>query len=417
MSDAPVPSLEPTGITDDQGNYVLQTRDMFNLLKFLWTGVLLCEDQASYCTRTGISSVHYTKASSSRQLYKTQLDPLLDAYKGVSAQITSAPPSLSAALQLKGHCTTFKNDTYPAIVGIADSIYNYADQASGGGDISASYYAFIFDNIRSLAAATTQADKDTYKATIKEAIDAMVATIGELKTSATGVTDKLKAFELECRADQAKLTTCATAVSQQLSGATGAIATLQATIKKNQQALADDKARAEHDKLILATSAAYAWCGPIGAIVALGVDIKFGLDLKAMESAISQLNSDLKSENQELQDDKAIVAELGNVKLDIQNVIDLIGPAVAAIDKMIGVWDAIGTAHDLGTIQTFVDNNVRKVSGVFTTLVGNSVIHKWTDLRNAVDKYRQVAYVSDMPAVTTLDEYSKALTAKVAASS
>ena len=33
--------------------------------------------------------------------------------------------------QSKAHCEAFKDKTYPSIVGIADDIYNYAQDAGG----------------------------------------------------------------------------------------------------------------------------------------------------------------------------------------------------------------------------------------------------------------------------------------------
>ncbi|KAJ7289593.1 hypothetical protein C8J57DRAFT_1494020 [Mycena rebaudengoi] len=143
--------------------------------------------------------------------------------------------------------------------------------------------------------------------------------------------------------------------------------------------------------------------GVIGAAIATGVDIAYGIKMKNMEKTIDALNNKLKAENKELQDDKAIVAELTNVKMDIQSVIDLIQPAIEAIYEMIGVWDAI--ANDLSTIQKYVNKDVRSVSAALTPLVGNVIV--------TMDKYRKAAYRSDMPNVTTLDEYAKELAKKV----
>ncbi|KAJ7677064.1 hypothetical protein DFH06DRAFT_1317658 [Mycena polygramma] len=375
------PDGGPKGVLTADEQYALRTRNMFNLLKYLWTGALVGADAAAYRVRTGISLDHYNK-------YKTQLDPLI-----------------------KGHCTTFKDVTYKDIVGIADAVYDYADQASGGGDLSASYYKVIFDTIHNIAACTDAAQRAQLKTDLGTGLDSMIAKITELKGQADAVTTKLTQFETDSKNDQAALGTSVTAVNSALTGVGGAIETLQNQIKKDQQDLEDDQDELAHDKLMMETSAAYAWCGPIGAIAAaVGV---YGVDKANMEAAISSLNDTLKTERQELQDDKAILAELGNVKLDLKYMVDLIGPAIAAIESMMGEWDAV--AHDLDAIKKLVDTDIRRAVALFSNTAINSCINKWLTLRNVVDNYRQNAYVSDMPKVTTLDEYLKDVAAAKAA--
>ncbi|KAJ6474024.1 hypothetical protein C8R47DRAFT_1324299 [Mycena vitilis] len=372
----------------EQGNpqYVLRTRNMFNLLKYLWTGALLGDDAAAYRIRTGITLDTYKK---------TQLDPLVASYK-----------------QLKGHCMVFKNQTYKDIVRIADSIYTYADKASGGGDLDASYYKLIFDTVRQIAACTA-ADPPSkvanLRAGLKDGLDTMVATINALKVQATEVTTKLNQFETDCRQDHAHLSTAASAVSTALGGVDGDIAALQAKIKKDQTDLESDETKREHDVVLMETSAAYAWCGPVGAIAAVTVLIVYGVKKGHMEGAMSALNKKLTTERQDIADDRAIAAELGNAKTDIECMINLIRPAVEAIECMIGEWDAI--AKDLQAIQEYVDKDVRGASLFFSHVVENRVIHMWTVLAKAVDDYRKQAYISDMPKVTTLTQYLKDLAA------
>lgn len=52
--------------------------------------------------------------------------------------------------QLQPHCQTFKDDTYPnKLVGLANVIYNFADEA--GGESDSSYYATIISMAKQLA--------------------------------------------------------------------------------------------------------------------------------------------------------------------------------------------------------------------------------------------------------------------------
>ncbi|KAJ7098502.1 hypothetical protein B0H15DRAFT_1004789 [Mycena belliarum] len=401
------PNLGTQGILDPNGQYMLRNRSMFNLLKYLWTGALATYETTTYCARTGITVAHYNK-------YKTQLDALLATYKTVSATLD---PLLSLQFQqINGHCTTFKDVTYPEVVGIADAIWNYAHLASGGGNVNASYYKAIFDTIDKLAACTASDPPSkavNLKAGINDGINTMVAKITALQEQAAGVKAKFMTFDDDSKHDQANLNDSVTTINTSFKGAGGAIDTLQAQIKKDQQDLEDDIDEHDHDLLLMKTAAAYAWCGPIGAIAAAAVLGTYGVDAANMEAAIESLKTTIAQETTELADDRAILAELGNVKLDLTSMVDLIGPAITAIEEMIGEWGTI--ASNLLDIQTLLDTNVRELSLFFTSTAVNSILDDWSNVMNVVNDYRLNAYVSSMPKVTTLDQYLTDLAAAKAA--
>lgn len=72
---------------------------------------------------------------------------------------------------------------------------------------------------------------------------------------------------------------------------------------------------------------------------------------------------------------------------DLKKVLDLIGPAITAIQKMIGDWQAI--AGDLGAIK----NQVGKANTVPPVILNKSaaqVIDKWNALKTAGESGNQL---------------------------
>jgi hypothetical protein len=55
----PDTSFTPLGVLDDNNNYVLQTKDVYSLLKYVWTGVLIATTPAEYQTRVGVTADAY----------------------------------------------------------------------------------------------------------------------------------------------------------------------------------------------------------------------------------------------------------------------------------------------------------------------------------------------------------------------
>lgn len=65
----------------------------------------------------------------------------------------------------------------------------------------------------------------------------------------------------------------------------------------------------------------------------------------------------------------------------MDSVLSLIGPAITAIEKMMGAWDAI--TGDLKAIQDFVSNRETKGTPALLKINQKIVIKKWNDLSEA----------------------------------
>jgi hypothetical protein len=62
MSDDPSFDLTPQAVLDANNNYVLQNKNIYDLLKYVWTGVLIAITPEQYQTRVGISAAGYNAA-------------------------------------------------------------------------------------------------------------------------------------------------------------------------------------------------------------------------------------------------------------------------------------------------------------------------------------------------------------------
>ncbi|KAJ6502767.1 hypothetical protein C8R47DRAFT_1106733 [Mycena vitilis] len=404
------PDLAPTGLVDIQGDYILDTPDVFNLLKYLWTGMLLATTAHDYRTRTGITIGTYNK-------YKALLDPLITDH-----------------IAIKGHCTAFQNGTYKDIVAFADSIYDYADQASGGGNPDASYYKVIFDTMAQIAACKA-ADPQvaTLVGELKDGVEIMVGKIDDLLPLAEKVVSALATFVLACNQDALTLEAHMNLVTEQIDNVQGDVERLQLQIKQDIRALADAGLKLTQDENIFWTASAFGWIAEFGTTVATtaleatepelkpvaegaghvageitdAIKAEYAEKVKALSASVDSLQKQLKCETQQLQEDTAIVAQLSNVKLDIETAGPLVQRVHDAIAAIIVAWKAI--RRELLAVQDTADKDIASLVAAYSTATTSTVLKKWNDLEKAVDSYRKGAYISAMPTITTLDEYANEL--------
>jgi hypothetical protein len=318
-------------------------------------------------------------------------------------------------LKCKGHCTTFKDETYTGIVGLADSIYSLAQKA--GGKAAGSYYANILSAGQALFA---ELDKDLKQQNqdliskkqkvVNALVDAQVKSITALQTSAAKAVQDLRDFETQVKVDQEALKSRNKIITEKLSGENGDIAKLQQLITTNKTELSEDRTEYEQDITIAATAASYAWVFPVGTVIAaviIGVYADKAIDMKAK---IDGLNAVIQDENDQVSADKQLVAGLTLIQTDLQSLLDKIGPAITAIEGMKGAWEAI--ASDLLDIKKAVAEGSAEDLPDLQEITQESILGQWNDLKEEVDDFRKSAYISP-PEQLTLDEYSKQLQAVI----
>ncbi|KAI5892289.1 uncharacterized protein SCHCODRAFT_02625787 [Schizophyllum commune H4-8] len=381
MSFAPQIDLSPKGLINDDGNYILQHGDVYNLLKYVWAGVLLPTDAKSYQEHLNISTDTMVKLEG-------VLKDLVDSYATT-----------------KSHCVPFKDTTYPSIITVADDVYNYAQNA--GGTVENSYYANIFQMIRQLPTASDQ--QGTLKS-INGLIDVQLKSVDTIVTKVAAVVSNLTAFQDQCMQDQSSLKERQKAVTDRLDTEVGQIQQLEDDLASNRRIIKADMDAYEKDVIIACTTVTYAWVFPIGTLIAIGIAAAYGKTAARLKSAIDGLEKDVTDEETKIQDEKRLIADLNCIGSNLSGFLDSLAAAIEVVQAMLGIWQSI--AADLSSLRNMVNTNVRQANAAIASFVDEKLVAKWNDLAAAVDKYRQAAFITQIEQVS-LDNLGKQVQAQV----
>ncbi|KAL1690570.1 hypothetical protein GGG16DRAFT_125547 [Schizophyllum commune] len=372
--------MEPKDLINDDGNYILQHDDIANLLKYVWSGVLLPVTEDAYNQRLQLSKDTASKLSG-------VIKPLIAAYDTAQK-----------------NCQKFKDQTYPSIVDLSSDVYNYAQDA--GGTVDDSYYVNIINWIKQLSQSTDPNEQAELKGAIDAVIDKQVHEIEALQKRSNAAVAELQAFEELSQKDQSALTTRSNAVKDKLNAEYGSLDDLNNQLQRYRDDLTSDIAEYEHDRLVAQTSASYCWIGLFGLIAAAAVAGIYSKKADEMAKKIDEVRDLIKEWQGKIKDETRVISDLGAIGSDVGSILGKIKPAIEVIQKMEGVWTAI--ANDLKNIKEAVEKDFKIANEIVARMEANKLVSKWNDLKDSVDKYRQAAYVSDVT-TATLDDLSAQL--------
>nr|VEU13568.1 pesticidal crystal protein cry6Aa [Schizophyllum commune] len=394
-------TFEPKGLLNSDDNYILQHDDVVKLLKYVWAGVLLPVTEDAYRSRLQVSDDVFNKLSS-------VIKPLVQSYATVDCHhfpdtclLISIRTDASALSGVQGYDVPWHHQHRERRVQLCAS---YAQNAGGSSDDS--FYAAIFQYIRQLANDLPQDEETKLRETIKELVDMEVKSIDKIYTKSQSAIEELRAFEDDTKKDKSALTERSTAVNDKLQDEVGSLDELERKLQQYRDELEADLAEYEHDKIVACTTPAYYWIGLIGLISAAAVAGIYGDKAAKMAARIDEVRKLISDYEQKIKDETRVVGDLRAINNDVGNILSLIEPSIAVIETMMGIWQAI--SDDLKNLQEMVDTNVRDAAAVVADRVEAKVVQKWNDLKEAVDKYRKAAYVSDVDSVS-LDDLSKQL--------
>ncbi|KAL1673918.1 hypothetical protein EV122DRAFT_293783 [Schizophyllum commune] len=381
--------LTPMGLLNDANNYVLQQDSVYNLLKYAWTGVLLPTSEAEYWARVPVSDEVKSQVSG-------LLKPLLESYA-----------------RAKGHCTTFKQTTYPSIVGLASDVYDYAQNA--GGKTQDSFYGMSSSVVACLTLttlATSQEQKNGLVETIASLVDMQTQSIAQNIGKAQAVMQKLQEFGKQMKKDELAMRQSENAIISKLKDMVGDADELQKKLDSCREKLAAEQAELEHDKIVAATTLTYAWIPGVGTIAATVVAALYGKAAKKMAERIDELKKLIASTEDEVNnpnraDATRIIADLTAVDADLRNLHSLTIPAAGSIEEMTTTWMKIADA--LGTLKDLASKDPSAAEAAVAKIDQNQMVDKWNALKVAADKYRNAAFVTEPPQQTTLQDLSKQL--------
>ncbi|KAL1690589.1 hypothetical protein GGG16DRAFT_55400 [Schizophyllum commune] len=376
MSSVPTVDMSPKGLLNDNGNYVLQHEDIATLLKYVQSGVLLPDTESAYQNR-----IQYSNDTANK---------LSDVIK----------PLVAVYATTQGHCKKFNDETYPGIVHLSNNVYSYAQTA--GGTVDDSYYAAILDWIRRLSNSTDPDEQVDLKAAIDDLVKVRSDDIDALQSRANQAIEDLKAFEKDTQKDQDALKARKKAVEDKIRLELGSIDELNDKLKTYRKEMEDDMKECEHDRVIAQSSAAYVWLFPFGTIAAASVAKIFTDKADALERRIKEVKQLIADFEQKKTDETRLSGDLTAIDTDLNGVLALIQPCIHAIQGMKGEWTAI--SNDLGTIKELLNEDFKRASEAVATLEAKKLVADWNDLKESVNKYRDVAFIADVSTVT-MDEY------------
>ncbi|KAL1680368.1 hypothetical protein EV122DRAFT_288856 [Schizophyllum commune] len=354
--------IDPLILTNQDNNYILQHQDVYDLQKYLWSGVLLPITEEDYQGRLNISDRTASKLSD-------VIKPLVDVYKIAQSQ-----------------CQSFYKDTFRGkLPKLTDDALTYARKAADGS------YAPIFQDIIDINSAATDEELKRLQDDLTTRISDHYDAVTNLQTKASSCADDLRKFEQQTREYQSSLKQCEVLVHDRTVRELGEINELQNKVKKY--------------KLVACTTPSYAWLGFVGLIAASTIAGVYGK--KAADMAARLDEGDLK-------DESSIIADLTAIDGDLEGLLDIIGPAIVVVEKMEGVWQSF--AGDLYSMLSEITQNVGTANPIIACLVEKKLETKWSDVAGAIKKYQQAMDVS-LPisaygASVSIDEISRQLHAQ-----
>ncbi|KAI5890579.1 uncharacterized protein SCHCODRAFT_02547507 [Schizophyllum commune H4-8] len=366
-------------------NYILQHQDVYDLQKYVWSGVLLPTTEEEYQARLNISDRTASKLSE-------VIKPLVDVY-GTAQK----------------HCQSFYEDTFRnKLPKLTDDALAYAQDAAGGS------YGPIFQDIIDIGSAATPEEIQRLQDDLTARLSDRYIAAADLQVAASSCADDLRNFEQQTREYQSRLAQCSVLVHDKTAQELDDVDNLQRKVKECREEIKADTAEYEHDKLVACTTPSYAWLGFIGLIVASTVAGVYGKKAADMAARIDELKDELARYEGNLKDESSIIADLTAIDGDLKSLLDIIGPAITVVEKMEGVWQSF--AQDFFKMLEEVKTDVGSANPIIAHMYEKKLESKWSDVAGAIKKYQQAMDVS-LPisaygASVSIDEMSRKLHAQ-----
>ncbi|KAL1751130.1 hypothetical protein FB107DRAFT_222635 [Schizophyllum commune] len=378
-------AIDPLILTNKDDNYILQHQDVYDLQKYLWSGVLLPITPEDYQGRLNISDRTASKLSD-------VIKPLVGVYKIAQSQ-----------------CQTFYQDTFRVkLPKLTDDALAYAQNAVDGS------YAPIFQDIIDIDFATTDEELKRLQDDLTSRISDHYDAVTDLQAKASSCADDLRNFEQQTKEYQTQLAQYSKLVQARTAEEVGNADDLQKKVKQCRDEIKADTVEYEHDKLFACTNPSYAWLGFVGLIAASTIACVYGKKAADMAARLDELDNELARYEGDLQDESSIIADLTAIDGDLEQLLDMIGPALVVVEKIEGVWQTF--AGDFHNMLSEITQDVGSVNSIIARMVEKSLEAKWSDVAGAIKKCRQAMDVS-IPisaygASVSIDEISRQLHAQ-----
>ncbi|EAW13546.1 uncharacterized protein ACLA_055940 [Aspergillus clavatus NRRL 1] len=353
----------PDGLFNDHGVFTLQSDQNASVMRYVWHGCLLPTTVEDYARTLAIP------ASDLPGETETELKEIVGVF-----------------VDMKQSSTVFRDVTWPSMVAIVDTVFNYASRA--GGKDAGSYYFNMLDWVRQYNKESLKdnPDPDTLedlKESIMGACKKQENDIDALKLQSEKIKTALGSFKSACVEHENRLNPIIQTIQEKLGtldGDTGKIAEEAKDIKQKKKLLDQEIKEYDKDVVIAATTPSYAWLGLIGCVAAITVASIYGDKARRLEKAIKELKAAIEKEQGELKAMIALEAHFTSVQTHITGLHDEIDGAIQDLGKHEGVWESIK-----GRLT-----GLRKFVADLETDVEPTLLEK-VDLENIVEQWNNLA--------------------------
>ncbi|MGZ4113010.1 MAG: alpha-xenorhabdolysin family binary toxin subunit A [Tumebacillaceae bacterium] len=285
---------------------------------------------------------------------------------------------------VKAHCTTWKDSTYPATVKLASDMVSYAGTTR-------TRYTDLNWKVRQYTKSRDPQEKADLEEEIRSNIDTLKRTAQKYANNAAKVEQDITTFANQTKQDQTNVAHLKKEYSDKYKKGNGELETLQTQIDAQKEIL--DKANADyrHAVVVAATTVTYAWipiygwiAGPVVAGV-YGAKATAALKLiKETKEKIAKLDSDFKR-------DFFVVNTIDLANKGIEQVLKDINEALPVIQKIQGIWKAIN--DDLTRLLEIFTEGLEGVAVKELDLGLDEAIVQWKRISDEADAFRVNAYV------------------------
>ncbi|KAI0521855.1 hypothetical protein F5B22DRAFT_506483 [Xylaria bambusicola] len=374
---------QKTRVGDDQV-FILSSTDMSALNRYAWTGRLLATTRDDYKASIGISD-----ASQLSDSVWSAVDTLLGKYSTI-----------------KSDTTQFLDVTWPGIVDLANKIYDFS--ALAGGTQNSSYYANMLKWVGAYNDELQKPDPDEnmllqYQLSIQQITKQMYDKTQTLQVMASQSKQALKDFEEATRISQNNVHASDDQLTSILEGEEGEVAELRKQLNDALAKVDEYQKEVDADRLAVEDTGAYSWI-PFFGTIATPIIWKNYAEIKELEAAISSLKSTIEQTKAKLEAALRLQADITSITIQVDSLSGLFGPAIETLEKLQGAWEVMG-ADLLALNGLFTDSGATIPPMLMAQLQLNQIMEQWNTLKDYVNKYREVAYLSDQPSKESLDNF------------
>lgn len=371
---------EPTEANPDTEVLVLGSSDIANLNRYVWTSKLLPTTRDAYIMSLGI----------------VNSGEISDGVWSAADQV------LNTYATMKSDSSDFLENLWPSTVDLANDIYNYS--VSAGGTTKSSYYANMLSWIGEYENAQGTSDGNKYLQSIKALTDREVKNIDDMYNRAETVKQGLAKYHEKCKASKGDLDSYVATMNSLLEGENGEIEQWREQIAEVQKDIRDTQDMIDYDRLVIKWSAAYVWIPFAGMIAGITVDVVFQDRINGLEESLKKLRKILNQDKAKLEAAMKLHTDINAMGDQLSNLVDVIGPAIAAIETIQGAWQAMSS--DLEEIGKLVEDEGKNLPPMLLAQADlEHIVERWNVLAERADTYRQMAYLSEDPMYQSLDDY------------